>query len=254
MASRKKAQGKARKAAKEAKAEEVAASQSQLGAKKLICNHGFRPELYPSMRICGEFVDAFIDAYRESIRADAKRDMITALNAARQATKKYVSVLGDVSKLEWIMSYFVAKGTRQILGTQQGGVDMVHNFAMLANHFEQTIAVIKGNQLEIIPTKLAELLNGDMKTVIKYLRKQIPCNCLDEKYEEVKSITKMGYCCNPECALPGRTVERKTMLYCTLCGEANYCSPDCQKVHWPTHKDGCRNYAEGKAKLDPKKK
>jgi len=27
---------------------------------------------------------------------------------------------------------------------------------------------------------------------VKYLRKNIPCNCLDEKYKEVKSITKRG--------------------------------------------------------------
>jgi len=39
---------------------------------------------------------------------------------------------------------------------------------------------------------------------------------LDEKYEEVKYTTKLGFCFNSRCPLPDTTkVERKTMGYCT---------------------------------------
>jgi hypothetical protein len=74
---------------------------------------------------------------------------------------------------------------------------------------------------------------------VKYLRKNIPCNCLDEKYKEVKSITKMGVCRNPQCQVPDGRVERSKMLYCTRCCVVNYCCRECQEAAWPVHKEFC---------------
>ena len=37
----------------------------------------------------------------------------------------------------------------------------------------------------------------DGHTLVKFTRKGIPCTCLGEKHEEVKSITKVDFCCNP---------------------------------------------------------
>ena len=37
--------------------------------------------------------------------------------------------------------------------------------------------------------KQFEFLAADEHTLVKYLRKNIPSNCLDEKYNEVKSVT-----------------------------------------------------------------
>jgi len=278
--SRKKAKGKARKKAKE----EAAAKQAEEEAKKKAnateqpaptrptptlrvddvlreiasrkqCTHGFNVELLShtsNIQNCGDFIDFFKGVYQQ-IGLD-RGNPIDALNAARHATRTHPhlrSVWEDATKLEWIMSYFVTTGTKEIL---EGRVLNARHCGVLANHFEQSLEMKKGNQPEIIPAKMLELLVGDMNTLVKYFRQRIPCKCLDEKYEEVKSITKLGYCCNPTCSVPGRVVERKTMLYCTRCRQTNYCSRECQELHWPKHKDGCLKYTEEKAKLSAGKK
>ena len=87
--------------------------------------------------------------------------------------------------------------------------------------------------------KIRELYVSDDYTLVRYLQKRIRCSCLDAKYEEVKGIKKIGWCCNPDCKIPDRVTERSTMLYCTKCRSINYCSRECQKAHWPPHKEQC---------------
>ena len=262
MPSRKKAQGKARRIVNEAKAARSSSTKQPSRSRPYLrvddvlktietresCCHGFNSALNPIIPICSEFIDAFTDAYGTSINCadtNPKSNMITALNAARGATQYFKPVVTDASTMQWVIDYFVALGTDFIL---EGKDDHARYYAMFANHFEQTIAVIRKDRAEITTSKLAELLNGDMNTVVKYFRQRISCNCLDKKYQEVKSITKQGFCCNPGCSLPSRMVERKKMLRCTQCGESNYCSRECQVAHWSYHKEGCRKYAENKAK------
>ena len=96
-------------------------------------------------------------------------------------------------------------------------------------------------------TKVCELHGADEHTLARYYRKRIPCACLDEKDEEVKSFKKMGWCCNKTRSLPGKRVERGKMLCCARCGEANYCSIECQKADWKRHKEYCGDIAEEKA-------
>eukprot|EP00986_Skeletonema_menzelii_P008685 scaffold3767_cov116-Skeletonema_menzelii.AAC.10 len=51
--------------------------------------------------------------------------------------------------------------------------------------------------------KISKLSNDtcDEHTIVSFFRKRVPCKCLDKKYNEVKSIVKMGLCGNPSCAL-----------------------------------------------------
>lgn len=91
----------------------------------------------------------------------------------------------------------------------------------------------------------------DQHTLVKYLRENIPCSCLDEKYKQVKSITKMGNCFNKDCPKGGK-VKRSTMLFCTRCRLVNYCSSACQKANWQVHKVDCDAHIAAKAKLNSK--
>jgi hypothetical protein len=91
---------------------------------------------------------------------------------------------------------------------------------------------------------------SDDHTLVSFYRKRVTCSCLDAKHKEVKSINKMGYCNNDQCPLPGRRAERKDMVYCILCGYANYCSRECQEAAWPEHKGICKELAQQTAKLE----
>mmetsp|Transcript_8640 Transcript_8640/g.12390 ORF Transcript_8640/g.12390 Transcript_8640/m.12390 type:complete len:146 (+) Transcript_8640:1871-2308(+) len=84
--------------------------------------------------------------------------------------------------------------------------------------------------------KIKELYSADIHTLVGFQRKRIPCSCVDEKYKEVKSIPKIGLCCNPGCPLPGGMTERSLTMCCSRCREANYCSRECQVAAWQDHR------------------
>ena len=262
MPSRKKAKGKARKAAKEAKAKEeseavmeVAANQRQEGSleahlQRLVisntmtqeCWHGSVPRSAGEAKICRDFINAFFAVFRSEVLSED--NVAKALLAAEEATEvKYADVYS--SKLDTVVSMLLYCGTQRILDGDNGQAKW---YASLANYFEEWIAVeVRKTQATLCLTKTFELHSNDDHTLVSFCRKRIPCSCLDEKYKEVKSVKKMGFCYNPSCSQPERMVERIKMFTCTRCGEANYCSVQCQRADWKSHKTHCNTYAEMKA-------
>jgi hypothetical protein len=211
-------------------------------------NHGHVPFSEGNI-ICVKFIEDYIDTYN----ASCNRELAGRFNAALDATQnKYPEVWSDEGMIKLVISYFLSTGTKCIL---EGEDDYACIDASFAKSFEQYMAAVLHEQgpTAVSIMDLYELQYGDIHTLVKYLRKRIPCKCLDEKYKEVKSVTKMGICCNPECKLPDkRNVERCTMLCCIRCRRANYCSRDCQKDHWHTHKNVCNILVAEQAEFESK--
>ena len=129
MPSRKKAKGKARKAAKEAKesqaAVEVAAGQQLVREKTLearmerlkisaaspaMCRHGY-PQVSPdNCKVCCDFIDAFIAAFLSHDSCNFKDQFTTATKATAE---EYAEVYS--SKLDTVISSLLFGGTRHIL-------------------------------------------------------------------------------------------------------------------------------------------
>ena len=263
MPSRKKAKGKARKAAKEAKAKEeesrdraveVVAKQRrerslEFQLQRLMlndtpqkCRHGLLPLSAGEREICLEFIDAFITGLF------SQGDVAEGFYAATGATvERYADVYS--SKLGTVMSIFLCSGTQRLL--DDGDNVGVRLYASIACYFEEWIAVnVHKNQATLRWAKLVELESADDHTLVSYYRKRIPCACLDEKYKEVKSVKKMGLCYNPNCSHPRGRVERSKMFSCTRCGDGNYCSVECQKADWKDHREECNKEAKKKAAFD----
>ena len=261
MPSRKKAKGKARKAAKKAKAKakeeesravgEVAANQRQEGSleeqmQRLrisalpgLCRHGCPPSLTNEEKICREFIKTFIIMTAELTHLNVVEAFVTATDATAE---EYVDVYS--SKLNTVISILLARGTHFILGERN---DIARLYASLACYLGEFIAAgLKKTKASPNFSKVIELYYSDDHTLVSYYRNRISCSCLDEKYKEVKSIKKMGCCYNPNCSHPDGSVERSKMLSCTRCGMVNYCSVECQKFHWKEHKQICGNIAEMK--------
>ena len=116
-----------------------------------------------------------------------------------------------------------------------------------AIRFKQTQAVFNWSKI-IVLTQIV-----DEHTVVKFYRRRIPCTCLDKKYVEVKSITKMGICYNLQCNFLDRMVERSKTMYCSRCRGATYCSRECQEVDWSRHKKSCNRDAAERAGFEAKK-
>jgi len=266
MASRKKANGKARRAAK-AKAKAAAPNhqnqpldggqQMQMidterieGVEK--CNHGLVPSHYHwkshgeflntsnDMKLCKVFLQAFVDEFD-----GAGGDFLAAYHATKE---KYVGVWKDFGKMSFVVSFLLACGTSKVL---EGNTRIARKYAALSSYFEMYVEVDLLNT-RAYPSwaKINELYSADMHTLVSFLKKRIHCSCLDEKYKEVKSIPKIGLCCNTVCPLPCGKTERSLTKCCSRCRAANYCSRECQVAAWQGHKGECAFYADLKAKFE----
>eukprot|EP00984_Skeletonema_dohrnii_P010518 scaffold4102_cov76-Skeletonema_dohrnii-CCMP3373.AAC.3 len=251
---RKRNQGKARKAAKAKADNEEALTELQrlgLSAKLLedgtvfICLHGAGSLCYEG--ICHEFVTAFREEFYDAADQDDDADLSSCLIAAEDATKDgFSEVWNDSDQVEIAISCFLSEGAQHIL---EGEYDGAREKAVFARYLEQHIAFeLKQTQAKMNWVKIDEqwpmwdTMRGDVHTLVKFFRKRVPCKCLDEKYEQVKSITKMGRCCNAECPIPCGFVERSKTMYCSRCRNVTYCSPECQKADWSDHKETCNEY------------
>ena len=220
-----------------------------------ICNHGL---VSLSMRhVCEAFIQSFVYEFQACSRNNV--GIIDGFKRIYEAMRsKYAEVWNGPDNLQWVASYFVSRGTNRIL---EG--DYLAGFAaMCSSFFEQRATIVVSevyqnetqvhcdwNIFQILCdwNKIVELYDGDEHTLVSFFRKRITCTCLDKKYKEVKSIKKIGFCDNTSCSLPGQKATRSTMLSCTQCRKANYCSRECQVAHWPRHKEFCVIYARGLA-------
>ena len=263
---RKRNQGKARRAAKAAKAREeaerrgddnqtanssgqpLAAQMRQLEIDEQKCKHGCDP--FPSQdNLSVQFITAFRNSFREA--DDGCTRLSVCLAAAKNATlDKFAALWNDAAEMEVAISQFLFVGTHQYLG---GQYDNARDIATFVRYFEQHIAVeLKQTQALIHWPKITDANHADDHTLVKFFRRRIPCSCLDEKYEEVKSITKMSLCINPKCNSPDGKVERSKAMYCSRCRSIVYCSRECQVADWSDHKPFCDGAAAVIAKFEAK--
>jgi hypothetical protein len=211
----------------------VAIEQKEIEEKeKENCKHGCNPSSSQE-RFCEDFVKTFMDLFDSGTRRGDSSRVKCLFESACAATTKYANQLKRDSIPEQIRSYALAKGVKFIL---DGNYDDARVYAMLESHVKVFSRTTLPDQAF---TQMFELSDADEHTLVQFFRKRIPCSCLDEKYKEVKSITKMGLCCNPECPLPDRRAVRSKMVYCTRCRNANYCSRECQEARWTEHKTVC---------------
>ena len=167
-----------------------------------------------------------------------------AFTTACLATKDEYADVFD-TKLDTVVSILLFSGTRCILGRDNLSPQL---YASIACYFDEWLAVTF-HETKATPcwTRIIELESADDHTLVQYFRKRIPCSCLDAKYNEFKSVKKMGRCCNPNCS-QGRRVERSKMFSCTRCGATNYCSVECQRTDWKVHSsEECYKVARAKA-------
>ena len=211
-------------------------------AKKKKCLHGFKL----NDAICQRFVKDFVESLMPSIEREEHLADAFKIGSEATAEKFSTSVLINTSRLEKIVASFLYKGTQRYL---DGDMTNACLNASIACYFQQNISVLLGNTHYIDTQLIYELHSADPHTLVSYLKRRIPCTCLDTRYKEVKSLPKMGWCCNDKCSLPGRHIERSKMFYCTGCHEACYCSPSCQKGDWSFHKQYCTEFARDKGLL-----
>eukprot|EP00984_Skeletonema_dohrnii_P031601 scaffold24269_cov142-Skeletonema_dohrnii-CCMP3373.AAC.6 len=229
-------------AEKEALESAIAEKEKIAKSKNQSCCHGCVPT-EEDVRVALTFGETFVTALHS---VEKQVDIWRLFAIAREATEvKYPEVWKNPAKLKMLVSFHLYMATQSVL---EGEMIVAKTYTAIAFHLEECLA-----RATLSGAKLVELHRGDDHTLVQYLRKKIPCQCLDAKYEQVKSITKIGFCCNDQCSLPNGRAERRSMVYCTRCRDANYCSRECQVAAWQFHKKQCHAIVDMKEKLDSRK-
>ena len=201
------------------------------------CTHGYNPSSPAEGRFCDKFMLEYSRAFKAARdRGGGEDGVLKCLQSAFNFTlEKYPKESRKISNMECVISCCLSLGTKLIL---DGNYDVAtRHIAACAKYFKDNIAIeLRKMNLD---AKVVELFHADEHTLVQFFRKRIPCKCLDERYKEVKTITKMGICFNRQCPIPDHRAVRSKMVYCTRCCQANYCSRTCQEAHWSTHKKRC---------------
>ena len=162
----------------------------------------------------------------------------------------FADVWHDSAKMKIAMSVCFCVGTQSML---DGDYLNARECAVFARYFEQYIAV-ELKQTQAVPNwpKIEDTYHADDHSLVKFFRHRIPCSCMDKKYQDVKSITKLSTCYNPKCSNLGVKVERSKAKYCSRCRCATYCSRECQEADWGAHAPNCDDFVAMTAEFEAK--
>jgi hypothetical protein len=213
------------------------------------CLHGKKPP--PDGQQVDVFLYAFVGEYNAATGTIRK-----CFERAQKATReKYANVWNKVDDMRWIYSQCLTEGVQHVWDGNMSAAPAIACFALFFDQY--SLVELFKTQAIIYWPRIVELdMVDEEHTLILFLKNCldcIPCSCLDEKYEEVKSIPRMGICYNNKCSRPGRMADFNTMIWCKRCKQANYCSYECHSDHLPWHSRRCDKVAAVKAELESKR-
>jgi hypothetical protein len=251
MPSSKRIGGRARKAkAKEKQRETVGdfslpsiRRQLELRQDKSGCTHGWK--LSYEDQNCYNILETALEAMCVSEKNNER--VGGAFEAARAATdEKFPSLYKDAVSIELVSRAFLCIGAELLLDRRANSSleikakNLFRCATSLAfsEYLRQYIEVkLHRSKPSLYFHKIHDLICSDHRRMVSYLRKRIPCSCLDAKFSEVKSQKKMSICNNLNCCR--EKVELKALLTCDRCRRAHYCSQRCQAADWQLHKHDC---------------
>ena len=195
-------------------------------SKSLPCTHGWNPSEYPH----GHDGHKFIEAVAEMITNRQVSFFEIILFSSENDVVKNCLV-----SVDWIVSALIAIGSELVL---QGAID-TDEYVVKAIAFSEALrqsqmTFLHRTQPAVYHARIEDLRYADIRRRISYMKKRIPCSCVDAEYKEVKSLPKTGLCSG--C---GGNYELSSLKSCGSCRKAHYCSKACQKADWKRHKEEC---------------
>ena len=251
MVSRKKSKGKERKAKQAEKLEkeaEVVRSKGRDCWQKLVhgfsCDHGFGCIIPDDNHPVSSFMDDFwANWFRKDIN-------MNVFDAGCDAFKRNKEMWRDASYRQMASNIFVCIGTNVLLDKLIGVADVSSSVRQTSSvDIAQIILILEnydGNDFIStmyvrLPAMKARDLNSSGsvgRDLLKFYSKRIPCSCLTEMYSEARrTLPKMGSCSSCSVAK-----QRASLMVCSRCRVAQYCSKQCQGADWSEHEQYCDTF------------
>ena len=239
MSSRKRNKGKDRKARKEEnkrvemrnKWQSWARGEFERGHVTTTCAHGGDEMILSDNNhpVCS-FMDTFFDFDNRGTMSDILENTF----------QKHPKVWKSESYREIAVNILVRIGTNFLLSDRAGLRFFARAIAVLENSdgsgdIESTV------NCHVVATKYRDLHCTETsikRDLLKFFRKRVSCKCLKDMHLEArKSLPKLGVC--NHCL---EKAGRSSLMVCSRCRIAQYCSRECQIAAWSRHKGFCDNY------------
>ena len=233
MPSRKRAQGKERKA-KAKTVEQQAATGSNVVVREKFweklargqCNHGF-----VAIPASGHHpVSSYLDEYEDHPGHPSGMNMLHFL---QETHKQHKQLLDNECHRKMIISILLSMGTNSILrGDNVDYAKSLAQGAILLEHYQDDFGLAC---LDVGAIRAIRDVSGcGERDVVRFYKKRLGCSCLKDKYAQSKSQPKHGKCGHCK-----KTFERASLMVCDRCKTAQYCSVKCQRADWKEHKGMC---------------
>jgi len=200
-------------------------------AEDITCTHGcfITPQEHP--------VTHFMNSFIESVgRLDCRMSVV--LKSLEMTFEKHQEVWKNDAMKKMVIGRIVNMGTDLILDESIEGAKKISQAIVLLEHYDGEgifpLFMSKGSE------EITKILYSRDRDVVHFYKKRIPCSCLDEIYSELKKCQVRG----STCSYCKQTVKRKDLKTCSRCKFAQYCSKECQKLDWPSHKEHCMEFAD----------
>lgn len=220
----------------------------------MCCNHGCECIALEPGHVVSKFVDTFFDVLlihkvREEVGGQGEISKPKGYKMSKSVVNYALRATYDCYEEVWLykklrdvaIQILVKMGTNAILA----GLDM--DLAHAITHlecFHATDRLPFGSMTKDTVMKFFKLGDGGEREVIRFFAKRISCNCLKEKYSEVKAQqAKTGIC-----SYCRETKDRSALHFCASCNVCSYCSRQCQASDWPDHKASCKMWSGGNEK------
>ena len=246
--SRKKNQGKDRKAKKEEAKRAQVHTIWKLWARGLQCdgsvsqcNHGLAevPDVSHPVSI---FIDALFS------NSDCFDDI-------RPALQNHPQIRKNDKDLNLVVHMLIRIAATNLIHDKDGlGVSLAWGIALailVLENYDERIGDVDNNyhlakQNRIVASKIRDItcMDGERhsskskRDALKFFRKRMNCSCLKEMHLEArKTMPKMGKCyhCKVE-------KERALLMVCSRCRVSQYCSRECQVAASPKHREDCDKF------------
>ena len=237
-----------------------------LGTERTECLHGAAPALmlpHPCVKIfIPEFVQKINHFFLNNFRSDGRyHDESTRFSSGAKLNEIMNLVprnlhpnYRDKDACDVAVTHLVSFGTSCCLDAEIKHEQSIlsHDIdSLMARFFAQAVLYIEAFCIKAAAEstyqgyrafldynfKLRDLWQGGEREITKFFHKRNVCTCLKGKCVQLRTQKKLGACYHCK-----QSYERKILMLCTQCKFFQYCSPECQRGHWPDHRDWCRQH------------
>ena len=206
------------------------------GRELIHCNHGFATIVPDENHPVSSFMDSFYINWESQM---------TVVPNLKNTFQTHPQVWNNGNYREMVINILIRIGTNLLLAhfSITDGIDNIAQVIAVLEKYEGSGDFESTINSRRVAGKIRDLYwshSNNVRDVLKFFRKRTSCKCLKAMHLEArKTLPKLGVCYHCMEGNNCEQVERASLMVCSRCRVAQYCSRKCQLADWSMHKCRC---------------